>query len=231
MKKKIAVLLVVLLLLSTLAACAGERHDLLYETTVGDIVYRVRGSGTRAKQIVLLSGGEIIWEQGVKVSKSVGTQEGTYGFEVLDLNFDGNNDFMIANDVAGDCVSYTCWLWDAEKKTYSLSKELSGLCNIAVREELSAVFAFTHTYEVEQSYTDTPASSTACDTTTKYEWIDGKLTATVRASITYYSESDCYCYALSYYDKATGKLGEPDEKWLTREKYQEYDMSFLYYFK
>lgn len=231
MKKFLLFFLTVALLLPTLLSCAAERYDLLYETTVDSLTYRVRGSGTRAKQIAVVSDDTVIWTKKIKVSKSVGSQNGTYGFEVLDLNFDGKPDFMIANDIAGDCIAYTCWLWDESSQKYQKSEELSGLCNIKADAELSAIFAFTHTYETVKSDTDMPDASIACDSATKYEWANGKLIPSVRASITFYSESNLYCYSLSYYDESLGKLGASDDKWLTPEEYAQYDMRFLYYFK
>jgi hypothetical protein len=161
----------------------------------------------------------------------VGALDGTYGFEVLDLNFDGYQDFMIASNVAGEAISYLCWLWDPSGGGYVQSKELSGLCNVHPREDLKAIFAFSHTYEVEQEYLDAPASSISADSTTKYVWKNGVLTPEVRATITYYSEFKRYCYSLAYYDAELGRFGMSDDRWLTPEEYEARDMSFLYYFR
>ncbi len=230
MKKRLLSLLLCILCLCTSVGCAVEQHTLLYQLTVGSTTYCVRGTGTKARQIVLRENGEVIWAKSVKVSGSVGAQDGTYGFEVLDLNFDGNNDFMIANNVAGDTISYLCWLWNPTSGTYEQSNELSGLCNIQPREDMKAIFAFTHTYELEDAYLDSPASSISADSTTKYVWKDGKLIPEIRATITYYSEFKRYCYSLAYYDEELGRLGDSDDRWLSPEEYKQHDWSFLYYF-
>ncbi len=231
MKKKILLLLLACLMLLPVASCAREKHDLLYETTVGPITYCVRGKNMKARQIVLKAEGEVIWADDVKVSSSVGSMGGTYGFEVLDLNFDGYQDFMIADKTAGKETSYLCWLWHQDEGVYRLNEDLSGLCNIRADRELKAIFAFSHTYEFEEAYLDAPASQTTVDSTTKYEWKDGRLTPSIRASIAFYSESKLYCYSVAYYDEELGRFGDSDDNWMTPEEYKTYDMSFLYYFE
>lgn len=231
MKKRLLSVLLCASLLLGLCACAAERHDLLHEVNVAPFTFCVRGRGTRAKQVVVKSGDELILAEKIKVAKDVGAMGGTYGLEVLDLNFDGHVDFMIANGVGGDEVSYLCWLYDPTSGTFARSAVLSGLCNIQVNTELKAIFAFSHTYVSEKAYEDVPASHTSTDTSIKYLWKDGKLIPSIRASVSYYSASNLYCYSVSYYDEELGKYTDSDDKWLTPEEYASYDMSFLYYFK
>ena len=233
MKKRILLCLLCAVTLLSFASCASEKYDLLYSTEVGDITYCVRGSGTRAKQIVLKQGDDILWAKKVKVEKDVGALDGDYGFEALDLNFDGTTDFMIANAVAGDCVSYLCYVWNTEEEDYVLSEELTGLCNVKADAELQAIFGFSHTYEREDAYADVPAASITTDCSTKYIWKDGKLMPEIRVSVTYYSETDRYLYSVAYYEEDTQAWNEAYdlERWFTPEQYAEQDMSFLYYFQ
>ena len=231
MKKRLFSLLLCLVMLLPLTACATEQYDVLFETTEGDLTYRVRGSDFRAKQIAVKKGDEVLLLQKIKVTAAVGSMGGDYGLEILDLNFDGAMDLMIPYDVAGDEVFYVCWLWDEGKNKFVESKELTGLCNLAVDPEWKAVFAFSHTYEYEPAYQDAPANEKTVDSTTKYVWKDGVLTPAIRASISHDSSTDRYCYSVAYYDKDIGDFGDSDDKWLSAEEYETYDMSFLYYFK
>ncbi len=233
MKKRFLLIFLALLASLSLSACGKEPYDLLHTVEYGGRAYCVRGSSMRAKRIVVKEGEEVIWSKRVKVDTSVGTQGGDYGFEVLDLNFDGFADFMIANDVSGDCVSYLCWLWDNEEGDYVKSESLTGLCNVRTNEELQAVFGFEHTYDTEKAYLDVPATSTTSDITTKYVWKDGILTPDIRISITYFSETDIYLYSVAYYNAETGTMEEDytKEQWWTPEEYQTRDLSVLYYFK
>ena len=231
-RRSILCLLALLMLLS-FAACGKEQYDLVYAVDQDQLAYCVRGSEKRAKQIVVKMGEEILWSEKVKVDKDVGRQGGTYGFSVLDLNFDGHKDFMIANDVAGDCISYICWLWNTEKNTFEKSEALTGLCNVKTDENLKAVFGFSHRFEREEAYLDVPETTVSTDTATKYIWKDGVLTPEIRVSITHYSETAKYLYSVAYYDENTKKFEDDysKERWMTAEEYREQDFSFLYYFK
>ncbi len=233
MKQLLLVFLCAALVLGTFCSCAKEQYDLLYEYEQGGITYCVRGSGARARQVVLKRDGEILFHQKTDVDRGVGTLGGDYGLSVLDLNFDGVDDFMIANEVAGDCIAYTCWLWNAEQETYVLNDSLTGLCNLQTQyEPKEAVMAFSHSYEKLDENPKSQAS-VSTDAATQYIWEDGKLTPHIRVSISYYTETDAYLYSVAYYDEESGKLVEDynREKVLSADEYRKLDLSFLYYFK
>ena len=236
MKTRIfTLMLTVLLLLPILGACAFERHDLLYSVDVGSYTYAVRGSNGRVKQVVVKEGDKVLFAKKVKADDSVGNMNGTYGLAVADMNFDGRDDVMVAVETNGDVTAYQCFLYSEEKKGYVKDDSLSGLCNIKVDGEMKAIFAFAHTYKIEPAYVDAPEASISTDMTTKYVWEEGKLRPDVRASITFYSESNQYCYSVAYWDSEDQKLGDSDDDWLTPEEFAKnkengkYDI--LYYFK
>ena len=230
MKKRIVAGLICLLVLLGCVSCARERHDLLYSTEQGDLTFCVRGNTTRPKQIVVKRGEEILLAQKIKVDSSVGSLDGSYGLTVLDLNFDGHNDVMVANDVFGECVSYLCWLWDNENSQFVKSESLSGLCNISVNTEKKSVFAFSHTFERERAYLDVPETTIATDITTKYVWTDGVLTPNIRISLTHYSETEMYCLSIAYYDTEAKQfsIDNTKEDWIKASEIGEYDLSELY---
>lgn len=233
MKKRIlSLLLCALMLLSLLPSCAKERYDLLNSIDVGERTYCVRGSANRAKQIVVKSGDAVLFSQKVKVDKSVGAQNGSYGFAVLDLNFDGHMDLMIATDVEVECVFYDCWLYVPATDSYEKSEALSGLANLVPDAKLQAVFGFS------QEFSSTPAPApnlppitVSRDLATKYIWQNGELIPSIRVTLTYYSETDRYLYSVYYYDEQTKKLEWDTEHWMTPEEYRETDLSFLYYYR
>ena len=105
MKKRALALFLCAIFTLLCTSCAAERHELLYEVNVAPYTYCVRGRGTRAKQVVVKSGDEVVLAEKVKVEKDVGAMDGTYGLKVLDLNFDGHSDFMMATAVGGDEVA------------------------------------------------------------------------------------------------------------------------------
>ena len=230
MKKRALGLILILCLLVSLAACAEERYDLLYSIDKGDLTYSVRGSGTRPRQITVKRGDDLLWSTNVKVAKSLGAWDDAYGLQVVDLNFDGALDIMIPTDKEGDCVSYVCWLKDAKGDGYTRSSALSELYNVQVDAERLAIFGFAHSF-LREKQPEGPDYTVSTDTTTKYVWRDGELIPQIRASISYYSLTDIYCYSVSYYDPAEKAFNDPDDRWLTPEEYGEADFGFLYYFK
>ena len=228
MKKTVIFLLLILLLTLPLASCAGERSDLLYEVEKDGVTYCVRGQGKQAKQVVVKQGEDVIWLQKVKADRELGDLGGTFGFALQDLNFDGLLYMMIATEQTKDCITYVCWLRDAERLSFTQSNQLSGLCNIRADARLQAVFAFSQSAERrgENGYT-------TCDKTTKYLWDGKKLVPDMYAAIHYYSgdTQTPYCYAVAYYDAEIKTFKDSSDQWLTKEEYQAQDWSFLYYFK
>ncbi|MBE6627537.1 MAG: hypothetical protein E7629_01285 [Ruminococcaceae bacterium] len=233
MKNRIKLLTLCLLcmaLLFPLTSCK-ERYDLLYSEEHDGITYCVRGTGNTVKQIVVKEGDKVLWYQGVQIDGSVGNLNGNYGFSVLDLNFDGQLDLMIAQKAEGEQITYLCWLKSAEGYDYQPSETLSGLNNIKADERLKAIFGFSQSVTYEQEYGDEKPYKISTDTTTKYVWEDGKCIPHTRVSLSYFEKTDRYCYSVAYYDEVAKEFEISNDIWLTPEEYAEEDMSFLYYFK
>ncbi len=228
MKKTLVIWLIAITVLLSCTSCAAERYDLLYEVEEGDLTYCVRGQGTQAKQVVIKKGDDVVWSQKVKADRKLGNVGGTYGLVLQDLNFDGLLDMMIATDKDQDCITYVCWLRDANRNSFTQSNQLSGLCNVKADSRLQAIFAFTQTTERrgENGYA-------TCDKAIKYLWQNGKLVPDMYAAIHYYSESvqKPYCYSVAYYDEEIKAFKDSSDQWLTKEEYEAQDWSFLYYFK
>ena len=169
-----------------------------------------------------------MWSQTVDVDKKVGNLHNTYGLVVEDLNFDGNADIKVAEKVSGDCVSYSCWLYDANSGSYQKSEAFNGLYNVKADAERKAVLAFS------QSIVKEDGATTTTDSTTQYLWKDGALVPNMRLSLSYYSESNVYCSSVAYYNPTDGsfEIDNEQEHWFFSEAERNaYDFSALYYFK
>ena len=179
MKKRSLLCFVCVAMLFSLASCAKTR----YTVTVEDQIFEVRGSAKRAKQVAVLENDKTIWKKSVKIDKSVGDRGGDYGFVATDLNFDGKTDLMIADNVSGECTSYTCYLQNPDGG-FTYSEALSKLYNIRVKPETQALLAFSHNTEYisKQDHIITDAA-------TQFVWKDGTLTPERRVSLAYYSET------------------------------------------
>ncbi|MBR2926058.1 MAG: hypothetical protein IKC31_00570 [Clostridia bacterium] len=233
MKKRLLLAILAFLLLLPLPSCAAkERYELLYSIELDGVTYCVRGSGTRAKQVVVKRGEEIVWAKTEKAAKKIGSQNGTYGFQAADFNFDGYVDLALATEIEGNVLYSTCWLYNPEKQTYEKSKELSSLGNLRADHELEAIFSFAESVSITKAPSpDFPSITVSTDSVTKRVWEDGVLVPKTRVSMIYYSETDRYCYRVEYYNAAAAAFEIDQEKWLTKDEYLEIDWSFLYYFK
>ena len=230
MKKTIALLMILLMILPLAVSCKAERFSLLYSTEADGITYCVRGNGNRPKQILAKRGDKILWVSKVSVARNLGDLGGNYGLEILDFNFDSRPDVMIPTTANGECVSYACWIQNEDGSGYTYSEELSSLCNPKTDAELLAVFGFSKTSlkKTDKNGVDYMAPT---DTTTKYVWREGNLQPQIRVSLTHYPPESKYCYSVSYYDEKTGEFNDPDDYWLTPEEYESTDFSFIYYFR
>ncbi len=224
-------ILLLLSILCSLVSCSGERYKgkVVIDDAQG-LTFSARGSDKRIKQVTVKRGEELLFSEKVKVDRKVGTLGGSYGFQVLDLNFDGRSDMMLVDKVAGEEMRYICWI-AGEDGSYTRHPELTGLCNVAVDEKLKMVMSYRHSYEVTEGGDGRPDSTVTTDTVTRYIWENGELVPFRRVSLTYYSETERYCYSVSDYDTVRKEFPDPDDVWLTPAEYEKEDFSFLFYFR
>ena len=219
MKKILVLMIVCLLSLLLFTACSGESGDLLYSVEYDGLTYCVRGDGTQAEQIVVKQGDALLFCEDVDADESIGNYKDTFGFSADDLNFDGYRDLSIAIEKDGDCYTYSCFLYDPDTQTYTESLALNRLYNVKADANLKAVFGFTHTETT--------------DTATMYEWVGNSLFPVMKASFTYYPETDLYLYSVAYYNSETQEYEDDygKEDWFTPEEYNEADKSIIFYFQ
>ncbi len=231
MKTRILALLLGVLILLSLASCTREKHDLMYSCTGGNRTFCVRGEDEKPLQVVVKEGDDLIWAADVKVSSSVGAQNGTYGLSVADLNFDGHLDILLMQSVSGEEISYLAWLWNAERETYSTSEALSALKNITPVPERKAILAFSREKETRGGQL---VQST--DSTVQYVWKSGELVPERCISLTYYAENAAWCLSAKIYNPQTDDFdtdinGTPDRWFFSAAELDAYDLSQLYYFR
>ena len=95
--RPLACLLAVLLLTLSLPSCTGK---VLYQVTVDDLTYTLRGVGEHVEQITVTRDGKRVGsyqKRGIK--GELGGE--SYGFFVSDLNFDGHLDMFLLTGITG----------------------------------------------------------------------------------------------------------------------------------
>ncbi len=225
MKRITCLVFLILLLVPVLASCHTERYELLWHTELEGLTYSVRGTDGRARQLSVKRGGEVLWTTSVKADQDLGNTNGRFGLTVTDLNFDGLPDLVIAIRAEEECIYSRCFLRDGDDVSFTENKALAALANVKADANLQAVFGYTTTREEKDG------AKTLHDRTTKYVWHEGELVPEMYAAVTYYSETDMYCYSVALYDPAAEDYGSPSEKWMTPEQYAAADLGVVYYFR
>ena len=209
-----ALALAVLMLVTSLSSCLGK---VLYQVTVDDFTYTLRGSQDRAEQITVTRDGKRVaayQKRGLPVKES-GEH---YGFRLIDLNFDQKNDMqlLIAREDNGDI--YATYLWDEESGKYVYSTALSALSGLDTIDSLEAITAREFEITIDPATDDTPDFEIRREAFVIYLWQNGKPVAVHRKELTYYEESDIYCYLI----QERNEQGEWDvvrESWITADRF------------
>ena len=205
-----------LLLTASLSACGSP---MLSQTTVEGFTYTLYGQG-RVERIEVKRGEERVGSYAQKgITFDLLTQLGddSQGFRVTDLNFDRLPDMQLAVANTPSGTRYASYLWDEAKGEYVQNKELSSLYDVGMIASLSVITAREYEYTVDPATSDAPEFYSERNSFVLYRWIDGKLTEVHRKDMTYYQESDIYCYAVSELDKS-GELTLIRESWIDAEK-------------
>ena len=228
--KRILSPILILSLLLSLASC-GASNRLLYSQTEQNLRFEVYG-GARARRVEITNT-ETGKTQTVRFhqKKKVGDRGGSYGFAVMDLNFDGYADFKIAKKADGDMLTELVYLYDPTSSSFKKSKAFDGLCTLGALPSEHAVLSFTHTESEVKEYSDAGRVYTVTDAATAYQWQDGTLVPYRRISLTYYAERDIYLLSVADYSEATGSFDDSEDRWFSPEKLAQTDLSALYYFR
>lgn len=223
-------LLVAVALLCSLPSCA--KKEVLYSVEDDDRVIEVLG-GSRASYLSVKKGGEEIWQTRVYSDRTVGNRNGTYGFRLMDLNFDGRNDLVIAITADGDEVTEQVFLQTADG-SYRASSAFEGKHTLAVDARQELVFGYTHTVETLRDAESGATSQITIDRATAYSWQGSGLEPRRYVALTFYGANEPsrrYCYSVADFDETTGAWESPYDRWMSQEEYEQADFEGLYYFR
>ncbi len=140
-------------------------------------------------------------------------------FELIDLNFDGHDDFRLVASVESEGSKYRCWLWNPDTKTLSTDSILNSLLSPRIDYETKTISAPYRTYTIEPAVGTEPETYISEVGVFTYRWRQGQLTPIKKECRTYYSETEIYCVA-TWDINAEGELEPTVERWLTPEQYQ-----------
>lgn len=227
-KRLICGLLLLAAMLPFLPSCA--KSELLYSTADGDRTVTVLGGGGRAYYLAVSENGNEIWRERIYADRTVGEHGGTYGLRVMDINFDGRNDLVIAITAEDEVTTEQVFLRQSDG-SYRLSTAFDGKCNLEVDTRQELVFGFSRDVKSEHDVSTDKTYSVITDMATAYSWQGSTLVPRRYVALIYYGGSDRYCYSVADYDETVGAWKDSDDHWMTPEQYSEETFEALYYFR
>lgn len=220
--KKICLIPAILLTFSLLFTACGNKQP-LYTVEKNNRIYQISRKNKQAT-VTVTEHGESVWETEVKIKNTAKNAYGTFGLDVLDLNFDGLADIKIALSEENEKITEVCYLQNPSTGLYEKSSALADLYTIGVVEEQKLILSYF-------GITTDQTSGVTVETVTAYQWQGDGLIPYRQLTITYYPAQDRYCYGVADYIDGSFQFDEPNEQWLTPQEYSETDWSFFYYFR
>jgi hypothetical protein len=140
-----------------------------------------------------------------------------------DINGDGHPDLFVPHSKDNNLdFRYAIFIWDNKVSMFTDTGVLNDLANINVNIDQNTVSSsmLIRTVIVDEQ-PNLPEIYTTEKVFEEYKFIDGTCVKYKEISLTYYSETDIYCYSTHEYNSETKEFECLDEQWLSEEKASE----------
>ena len=163
----------------------------------------------------------------ISVDKAILEEAHTFQPYLDDLNGDGHLDLIVphSKDDNQD-FRYAAFLWDRNSSMFTDSGALNDIANISLNTDTGTITStmLIRTLIAEEQ-PNLPEIYETRKVLTEYKMIDDYFVAYREVALTYYSETDIYCYSIYDYDPELEKLVYTDEQWISAEKAQNITLS------
>lgn len=220
-KKHFYAIIFLFLFLFLFSSCTGGEELLRVE---GDeYIYVLYGGPNAITRISLVSqDGEAVGEVNAEYRVNepwLGDNKENYGFELVDLNGDGLEDFVIKTVRTEGEERYLFYINEGSG-AFKLEKKLSGA--VAPIFGDGTVRVKTSQRIDEPTYNNEPAMYELREDETVYGWTEnGRLEVRRVNRFSYFSETDIYRYTV-YLPNEDGDLEADSDKWIYPDKLGEY---------
>lgn len=137
-----------------------------------------------------------------------------------DVNGDGHPDLIVPHSYdANSNFRYAVFPWNNASSMFTNTNVLNDLANITVNTDQNTVSSsmLIRTVVAEEQ-PNIPEIYMSEKIYTEYKLIEGSFVKYMQRSLTYYSETDIYCYSTYEYNNETKEFECLDERWLSEEK-------------
>ena len=137
-----------------------------------------------------------------------------------DVNGDGHPDLFVPHSKDNNLdFRYAIFIWDNNSSMFTDTGVLCDLANIDVDlNENTVTSKMLLRTVVAEAQPNLPEEYELQNVYTEYKLADGAFVEYRKLSLTYYSESDIYCYSIYEYNSETKELECFDEQWMDAEE-------------
>lgn len=220
-KKLFYAILFLSVLLFAFSSCSGGEE--LARIEGSEYTYVLYGSPNAITKISLVAeNGEIVGEVDAEYRVNepwLGEDKQNYGFELVDLNGDGLEDFVIKTVRTVGAERYHFYINEGNA-SFRLEKKLSGAAAPVFGD--GTVCVKTSSRIDEPTYNNEPSMYELRVDETVYGWSEhGRLEVKCVNRFSYFSETDIYRYTV-YLPNEDGELEADSDKWIYPDKLGEY---------
>ena len=211
-----------------LASCSPRG---LIDTVIpdgSDLSFELNGNSKHLTSITVRQNGERKGRYKVD-GESFSELNGSYGFEAVDLNFDGRLDFRVVSDASENSVRYLNFICNSDGTFYS-HEGLDALVNPSLNTEEKYIESTSYVKKFDSAitYENIPRTYYEVYSTHRFTWERFELREIARNSITFYSESTIFCVG-TYRIDSYGELSAVNEDWMSPSEVEEKYGSTGYY--
>lgn len=203
----------------SLSSCSGGEE--LASVDGGEYSFRLFGSVNGISRVDIYRGEEKTGsvKPDYRVNEPwLGEDKEDYGFRVLDIDGDGDEDFIIKTNRTVGAERYRCFI--NEDGSFTLEKKISSL--VAPKFEDGAVIVETFQRLNEPTYNNEPPMYELRRDETVYGWTRyGRFVIKQVNRFSYFSETDIYRYSI-YLPDDEGELYADSDKWIYPEDLEKY---------
>lgn len=220
-KKIFYAALFLFVLLFSFSSCTGGEE--LARIEGSEYTYVLYGGPNAITRIALISdNGEAVGEVDTEYRVNepwLGEDKQNYGFELVDLNGDGHEDFVIKTVRTTGAERYHFYINEGNA-SFKLEKKLSGA--VAPIFGDGTVRIKTSQRIDQPTYNNEPSMYELREDETVYGWTEnGRLEVKCVNRFSYFSETDIYRYTV-YLPNEDGELEADSDKWIYPDKLGEY---------
>ena len=192
----------------------------LHQHQLGEFTLKLYGNLSECRIVKVYDKSVRLATLKLNVDKELLSESSLFDPYLTDINGDGHLDLIIPHSKdSNQSIIYSAFTWDNEIRQFIPQTALTKLANIEINTDNNTIASTVNTRIViaeEQANVPEVFEDETCFT--EYKLIENIFVPFRERSLTYYSDTDIYCYSIYDYNEKTKELEYTDEQWITEEE-------------